>query len=53
MAAGVYKALARMGTPAAMQQLSSAEAKEDDAVLSELVADAVKSGGTGLPRARR
>lgn len=48
-----YKALARLGTPAAMQQLSSAEAKEDDAVLSELVADAVKSGGTGLPRSRR
>lgn len=48
-----YKALARLGTPAALQQLSSAAAREDDPVLSELIADAIKSGGTGLPRARR
>lgn len=48
-----YKALARMGTPAALQQLASAAAREDDAVLSELVADAIKSGGTGLPRRHR
>jgi hypothetical protein len=48
-----YKALARLGTPAALQQLSSAASKEDDPVLSELVADAIKTGGTGLPRTRR
>lgn len=48
-----YKALARLGTPAALQQLSSAAAREDDPVLSELVADAVRSGGTGLPRNHR
>ena len=48
-----YKALARLGTPAALQQLASAGAREDDSVLSELVADALKSGGTGLPRLRR
>jgi hypothetical protein len=48
-----YKALARLGTPAAMPQLSSAAAREDDPVLSELVADAIKTGGTGLPRAHR
>jgi len=48
-----YKALARLGTPAAMAQLSSAAAREDDPVLSELVADAIKTGGTGLPRSHR
>jgi hypothetical protein len=48
-----YKALARLGTPAALHQLSSAAEREDDPVLSELVADAIKTGGTGLPRSRR
>jgi hypothetical protein len=48
-----YKALARLGTPAALQQLASSAAREDDPMLSELVADAIKSGGTGLPRSRR
>jgi hypothetical protein len=48
-----YKALARLGSPAALQQLATAAAKEDDSVLAELVADTLKSGGTGLPRLRR
>jgi hypothetical protein len=48
-----YKALARLGTPAAMQQLASSAAREDEPVLSELVADAIKSGGIGLARSRR
>ncbi|HEX8790467.1 MAG TPA: hypothetical protein VF765_05910 [Polyangiaceae bacterium] len=48
-----YKALARLGSPAALQQLASATQREDDPVLSELVADAIKSGGTGLPRSHR
>lgn len=45
-----YKALARLGSPAALQQLAAAGAREDAPILSELVADALKSGGTGLPR---
>jgi len=48
-----YKALARLGTPAALRQLASAAAREDESVLSELAADVIKSGGTGLPRWRR
>ena len=48
-----YKALARLGSAGALAQLRGAAANEGDPLLSEMLADAIKSGGTGLARARR
>jgi hypothetical protein len=48
-----YKALARLGTPGSLEQLRAMAEKEDDALLSEFVRDAIASGGIGLVRSRR
>lgn len=48
-----YKALARLGSDAAMAQLRAAAKSEGDPLLAEMLADAITSGGTGLARARR
>jgi hypothetical protein len=48
-----YKALARLGSDTAMAQLRVASSSEGDPLLAEMVADAIKSGGTGLARTRR
>jgi hypothetical protein len=48
-----YKALARLGSDGAMAQLRGAAASEGDPLLAEMLADAIKSGGTGLPRSKR
>jgi hypothetical protein len=48
-----YKALARLGSAAAMAQLAAAAAKEGDPLLAELLSDSIKSGGIGLTRSRR
>jgi hypothetical protein len=47
-----YKALARLGSDAALAQLRSA-AGDGEPLLAELIADALRTGGTGFPRSRR
>jgi hypothetical protein len=48
-----YKALARLGSDAALEQLRVAARSEGDPLLAELLADALKTGGTGMARSRR
>jgi hypothetical protein len=45
-----YKLLARVGTPAALDQLRDAAARDGDSLLVELANDAIASRGIGLPR---
>jgi hypothetical protein len=45
-----YKALARLGTPAARARLEQSVTQEDDPLLAEFVHDALGSGGIGVPR---
>jgi hypothetical protein len=47
-----YKALARQASAASLTQLQIALSTEKDALLAELAADALSSGGLGLPRRR-
>jgi len=46
-----YKALARLGSDAALAQLRTA-AGDGEPLLAELIADALRTGGTGFPRSR-
>jgi hypothetical protein len=48
-----YKALARLASPAALAQLAGARDHEDSALLTELLSDALASGGIGFGRSRR
>ncbi len=48
-----YKALARLGSPAALAQLRTALDREGDALLAEMLRDAIASGGIGVARATR
>jgi hypothetical protein len=48
-----YKALARLQSPVALQELRGARVKEGDALLSEFLDDALASGGIGLARSHR
>jgi hypothetical protein len=48
-----YKALARLGSATSLRQLRGALDKEEDALLAELVGDALSTQGIGLPRSRR
>ncbi len=48
-----YKALARHGSDASLAQLRGAQPNEGDPLLAEFLADALKTGGTGLARTRR
>jgi hypothetical protein len=45
-----YKALARHASPAALAQLRAAAGSEGDAVVSEMLPDAVATGGLGVMR---
>jgi hypothetical protein len=45
-----YKALARAGTSAALDQLRAAASRDEDTLLVELARDALASGGLGPPR---
>ncbi len=45
-----YKALARLAAPAALDQLRAAAVRENEPLLSELIKDALATGGTGLRR---
>ena len=47
-----YKALARLGSPAAIAQLQVARSREDEPMLSEFVEDAIASGGIGVTPSR-
>jgi hypothetical protein len=48
-----YKALARQASAATLVQLQAAARTETDAMLAELAADAIASGGIGSPRLSR
>jgi hypothetical protein len=48
-----YKALARLGSPEALERLGQALSKEDEPLLVELLRDAVATRGTGFPRKRK
>jgi hypothetical protein len=48
-----YKALARLGSAAAIAQLESAARKEDEVLLAEFLRDALASGGIGVARSHR
>jgi hypothetical protein len=48
-----YKALARLGSAAALDQLKGAAQKEEAALLAEFLKDALASGGVGVSRSRR
>jgi hypothetical protein len=45
-----YKALARLGSAAALSRLAQALAQEGDPLLAEFLRDAAASGGTGMQR---
>jgi hypothetical protein len=48
-----YKALARLGTPAALKQLDAALGSEDEPQLLELVRDSIGSRGIGVTRSTK
>jgi hypothetical protein len=48
-----YKALARVGSAGTLEQLKNAAQKEEEALLSEFLKDALASGGVGVARSRR
>ncbi len=48
-----YKALARLGSDAALAQLRSAAGSEGEPLLAELLGDTLRTGGIGLARSRR
>jgi hypothetical protein len=48
-----YKALARLGSDAALAELRAAAQNEGEPLLAELLADALRTGGTGLARTHR
>ena len=47
-----YKALARQGSPAAMEELHKALSHEDESVLVDFARDAISSGGIGFARTK-
>ena len=48
-----YKALARLGSSAALDQLRGAAQKEEESLLAEFLKDSLASGGVGVSRSRR